>query len=230
MRIDRQRAYNGRMKAIGDAPLPAPRSVDSADRALDTLLGGIRACRACAAFLPLGPRPIVQAGVGARLLIVGQAPGAKVHASGVPWDDASGARLRDWLGIDATVFYDATQVAIMPMGYCYPGRGGGGDLPPRRECAALWHEKLLAQLPDIGLTLLIGQYAQRHFLGQERKASLTETVAAFADYAPRIIPLPHPSPRNTAWFQRHPWFEQALLPVLRERVHALLSSNRRAHP
>jgi uracil-DNA glycosylase len=117
----------------------------------------------------------------------------------------------------------------MPMGYCYPGRGGGGDLPPRRECATLWHEKLLAQLPDIGLVLLIGQYAQRHFLGRATKASLTATVAAFADYAPRYIPLPHPSPRNTAWFQRHPWFEHDLLPVLRERVHALLPSNGKPH-
>jgi uracil-DNA glycosylase len=210
------------MKVIGNAPFPVPRDDDAAGRSLDALLAKIRACRACAAHLPLGPRPIVQAGIGARLLIVGQAPGAKVHASGVPWDDASGARLRDWLGIDTSVFHDATQVAIMPMGYCYPGRGGGGDLPPRRECAELWHDKLLAQLPDIGLTLLIGQYAQRHFLGASRKSSLTATVAAFTDYAPRFVPLPHPSPRNTAWFQRHPWFERELLPVLRARVQALL--------
>lgn len=218
------------MKAIDEVPPPTPRSGDRARRALDDLLGAIRACRACAAYLPLGPRPIVQAGIGARLLIVGQAPGANVHASGVPWDDASGARLRDWLGVEPSVFYDARQIAIMPMGYCYPGRGRGGDLPPRRECAALWHERLLAQLPDIGLTLLIGQYAQRHFLGRACKASLTETVAASAEYAPGIMPLPHPSPRNTAWFQRHPWFERELLPVLRERVQALLSSNRRTRP
>lgn len=189
---------------------------------LDALLAKIRACTICAAHLPLGPRPIVQIGTQARLLIVGQAPGAKVHASGVPWDDASGRRLREWLGIDETVFYDASRVAIVPMGFCYPGRGGGGDLPPRKECAPLWFDRVLAQLPGIELTLLIGQYAQRRFLGSARRATLTETVAAFADHAPRFLPLPHPSPRNTAWFQRHPWFEHELLPVLRKRVRSAL--------
>ncbi len=212
------------MDAIGKAASAASRGDEVTEPPLDALLAEVRACRVCAAHLPLGPRPVVQAGRSARLLIVGQAPGAKVHASGVPWDDASGLRLRDWLGLDAATFHDAAQVAIMPMGYCYPGRGRGGDLPPRRECADLWHARLLAQMPDIRLTLLIGQYAQRHFLGATRKSSLTATVAAFADYAPRFIPLPHPSPRNTAWFQRHPWFERELLPVLRARVQALLSS------
>jgi len=189
----------------------------------DALLAAIRACRVCAAQLPLGPRPIVQAGPDARLLIVGQAPGAKVHASGVPWDDASGARLRDWLGIGPAQFHDAKRIAIVPMGYCYPGRGVGGDLPPRRECASLWLDRLLARMPRIELTLLIGTHAQRHFLGAAAKASLTETVAAYADYAPRGIPLPHPSPRNTAWFQRHPWFAREVVPMLRERVQALLA-------
>ncbi len=212
------------MDAIGKAASAASRGDEVTQPPLDALLAEVRACRVCAAHLPLGPRPVVQAGRSARLLIVGQEPGAKVHASGVPWDDASGLRLRDWLGLDAATFHDAAQVAIMPMGYCYPGRGRGGDLPPRRECADLWHARLLAQMPDIRLTLLIGQYAQRHFLGATRKSSLTATVAAFADYAPRFIPLPHPSPRNTAWFQRHPWFERELLPVLRARVQALLSS------
>ena len=203
---------------------------DGTDPDLDALLRAIRACRACAAVLPFGPRPIVQAGSTARLLIVGQAPGAKVHASGVPWDDASGARLRDWLGIDAVQFHDPRQVAIVPMGYCYPGRGPGGDLPPRRECAQLWLDALLARLTGIRLTLLIGQHAQRHFLGARARPSLTDTVAAFADYAPGHVPLPHPSPRNTAWFQRHPWFERELLPVLRERVHAVLPpANAGAH-
>ncbi|NCT66902.1 MAG: DUF488 family protein [Rhodanobacteraceae bacterium] len=204
---------------------PAAASWDPprADDDLATLLARIRACRACAAHLPLGPRPILQAGATARLLIVGQAPGTKVHASGIPWYDASGERLRDWLGLDKRVFYDPSRVAIVPMGYCYPGRGRGGDLPPRRECAQLWLEALLARLPNIELTLLLGQYAQRHYLGAAAKASLTETVAAFADYAPRFIPLPHPSPRNTAWFQRHPWFERELLPVLRARVQALFA-------
>jgi len=189
---------------------------------IDTLLTSIRACTVCAAHLPLGPRPIVQIGTGARLLIVGQAPGAKVHASGVPWNDASGRRLREWLGIDEKIFYDASRVAIVPMGFCYPGRGGGGDLPPRPECAPLWFDRVLAQLPDIELTLLVGQYAQKYFLGNTRRVTLTETVAAFADYAPRFMPLPHPSPRNTAWFQRHPWFERELLPVLRRRVSSVL--------
>ncbi len=198
------------------------------DPDLDALLRAIRACRACAAVLPFGPRPIVQAGSTARLLIVGQAPGAKVHASGVPWDDASGARLRDWLGIDAVQFHDPRQVAIVPMGYCYPGRGPSGDLPPRRECAQLWLDALLARLTGIQLTLLIGAHAQRHFLAASRRRTLTETVAAFADYAPHHLPLPHPSPRNTGWFKRNPWFERDLLPVLRKRVRAALTgANRR---
>lgn len=189
------------------------------------LLAAIRACRVCADALPLGPRPIVQAGATARLLIVGQAPGAKVHASGIPWDDASGARLRDWLGLAPAQFYDAAQIAIVPMGLCYPGRGRGGDLPPRRECAPLWLDALLARLPHIELTLLIGQYAQRHYLGAACKGSLAATVAAWAEYAPRYFPLPHPSPRNTGWLQRHAWFERDLLPPLRERVRSLLTTD-----
>jgi uracil-DNA glycosylase/uncharacterized protein YeaO (DUF488 family) len=173
--------------------------------------------------LPLGPRPVLQASATASLLIVGQAPGAKVHASGVPWDDASGKRLRAWLGIDSETFYDATRVALVPMGFCYPGRGSGGDNPPRPECAPLWHARLVEQLKDVRLTLLVGQYAQRWFLGNCRKASLTETVAAWREYAPDYVPLPHPSPRNQAWFKRHPWFEQDVLPDLQERVRALLT-------
>jgi uracil-DNA glycosylase len=189
---------------------------------LAALLVKVRACRACAEQLPLGPRPVLQAAATARLLIVGQAPGTKVHASGVPWNDASGKRLRAWLDIDAHRFYNPAQVAIIPMGFCYPGRGHSGDLPPRRECAALWLEALLAQLPHIELTLLIGQYAQRHYLGARCRPSLAKTVAAYVDYAPRYFPLPHPSPRNIGWFRQHPWFERELLPVLRARIHALL--------
>ena len=185
---------------------------------LDSLLADVRACRACEAHLPKGPRPIVQVGEGARVLIVGQAPGARVHASGIPWDDASGTRLREWMGVEANAFYDPGRFAIIPMGYCYPGRGNGGDLPPRTECADLWLDQLLAKLPDIELTLLIGAYAQRHFLGARRKASLTATVQAWRDVAPRYFPLPHPSPRNTPWQQRNPWFEQELVPLLRARV------------
>lgn len=188
---------------------------------LETLLVDVRSCRVCEAHLPLGPRPVVQVGASARILLVGQAPGTRVHASGVPWDDASGDRLRDWTGLDKARFYDASEVAIIPMGFCYPGRGKGGDLPPRRECADLWLDRLLARLPHIELTLLIGLYAQRHFLGAQRKSSLTETVKAWREYAPRFIPLPHPSARNTPWFQRNPWFEQALLPELKQRVASL---------
>jgi uracil-DNA glycosylase/uncharacterized protein YeaO (DUF488 family) len=190
---------------------------------LPALLAEIRACNACGDALPLGPRPVLQASATSSLLIVGQAPGAKVHASGIPWDDASGKRLRGWLGIDNETFYDAANVALVPMGFCYPGRGGGGDNPPRPECAPLWHARLIEQLGSVRLTLLVGQYAQRYFLGNRRKASLTETVAAWRDYAPTFVPLPHPSPRNQAWFKRHPWFDEEVVPALQERVHALLA-------
>jgi len=197
---------------------------------MDALLAEVRACNACAAHLPLGPRPVVQASAGARLLIVGQAPSMTVHATGRPWDDRSGEQLRRWLGVERDLFYDASRIAIMPMGYCYPGRGTSGDLPPRRECAALWHERLLAQMKHIELTLLVGQYAQRHFLGDARKGGVTETVAAFAEYAPRFMPLPHPSPRNTGWFKHHPWFEREVLPVLRARVRQALAAGQGASP
>lgn len=194
----------------------------TAHRSLPALLRAVRACCVCEAHLPLGPRPVLQLGAGARILVVGQAPGARVHGSGVPWSDASGERLRRWMGIEPSTFYDAQRIAIIPMGLCYPGRGQGGDLPPRRECAPLWLESLLAALPRRELTLLVGQYAQRHFLGARRQRSLTETVRHWADFAPAFVPLPHPSPRNTPWFQAHPWFEQDLLPMLRSRVGALL--------
>ncbi|WP_063834445.1 uracil-DNA glycosylase family protein [Paraburkholderia ferrariae] len=190
---------------------------------LPRLLKEIRACRVCAEALPLGPRPVVQAHAHARLLIVGQAPGAKVHASGVPWDDASGERLRAWTGIDRDTFYDAAQVALVPMGFCYPGRAADGDNPPRPECAPLWHARLLAQLPEVRLTLLVGQYAQRAFLGARRRASLTETVEHARDYLPDFLPLPHPSPRNQPWLKRHAWFGRDVLPALQERVAAALA-------
>jgi len=192
-------------------------------RTLESLLVAVRACRVCEAHLPLGPRPVLQAGASARILVVGQAPGVRVHTTGIPWDDPSGRRLRDWMGVTPEIFYDASRIAIIPMGYCYPGRGNGGDLPPRPECAQLWLDLLLAKLPRIELTLLIGQYAQRHFLGRRRKATLAETIRSWAEYSPPYIPLPHPSPRNTPWFQRNPEFEQELLPELRRRVAALLA-------
>lgn len=189
---------------------------------LEVLLADIRDCRECEQYLPHGPRPVLRAGKSARILIVGQAPGARVHATGIPWDDPSGERLRSWMGVEKKVFYDASRIAIIPMAYCYPGRGNGGDLPPRRECAALWLDLLLAKLPHIELTLLVGQYAQRHFLAGRRKSSLTETTRAWQEYAPQYFPLPHPSPRNTPWMQRNPWFEQQVLPALHTRVSALL--------
>lgn len=192
---------------------------------LDRLLADVRDCRACEAVLPHGPRPVLQAGKDARVLIVGQAPGAKVHASGIPFDDASGRKLRAWLGVEPADFYDPAQFAIIPMGYCYPGRGAGGDMPPRKECAELWLDQLLLQLPRIELIVLIGLHAQKHFLRKERKPSLTETVRAWREYGPTYFPLPHPSPRNTPWFQQHPWFEAELVPVLRTRI-ARLKRNR----
>ena len=191
-------------------------------RSLDDLLAQVRACRACEAHLPLGPRPVVQAGAAARILIVGQAPGARVHASGIPWGDRSGDRLRDWMGIDAEHFYDPSRVAIVPMGFCFPGRGPGGDLPPRRECAPLWHERLIGQLPKIKLTLLVGAYAQLHHLRHTGHVSVTRTMNNWRAHAPDVIPLPHPSPRNVAWFKANPWFDDELLPVLRQSVRKLI--------
>jgi uracil-DNA glycosylase len=188
---------------------------------LDELLVAVRACRACERHLPLGPRPIVQAHAAARILVVGQAPGLRVHKTGVPWDDLSGERLRDWMGVEKDTFYDASRVAIIPMGYCYPGRGASGDMPPRKECADLWLDRLLAHLPALELTLLVGQYAQRYFLRGRRKASLTETTRAWQDYTPRYFPLPHPSPRNQPWLAREPWFERQLVPALRARIAML---------
>jgi len=189
---------------------------------LAPLLAEIRACRLCEAELPMGPRPVVRASATARLLIVGQAPGLKVHESGVPWNDASGIRLRHWLGIDREHFYDERDVAIVPMGFCYPGRGTAGDLPPRPECARAWHPRLLPLLPAVELTLLIGHYAQAYMLGNRRKATLTDTVRAHAEYLPRFLPLPHPSPRNQLWIKANPWFEADVVPLLRGEVAAVL--------
>jgi uracil-DNA glycosylase len=189
---------------------------------LDDLLRDIRACRICEAQLPLGPRPVLAASAQARLLIVSQAPGARVHATGIPWNDASGRRLRDWLQLDEATFYDESRVAIVPMGFCYPGRAGSGDAPPRLECRATWHPRLLPLLRNVELTLSIGQYAQAYCLGARRKPSLSETVRAWREYLPTQLPLPHPSPRNVGWFKANPWFEAEVVPVLRERVHDLL--------
>ena len=189
---------------------------------LPVLLTQVRACTLCAAHLPLGPRPVLQLHASARLLIVGQAPGRKVHASGVPFDDASGERLRDWLGLTPKQFYDARQVALLPMGFCYPGTGKSGDLPPRPECAPAWRVPLLSHLKKIQLTLVIGQYAMAHHLPHER-GSLTDTVQAWRNHWPNVVPLPHPSPRNNVWLKRNPWFDRDLLPLLRVRVADVLA-------
>ena len=188
-----------------------------------SLLAEVRACRLCAGSLPLGPRPILQVHVKARILIAGQAPGRKVHESGVPFDDASGDRLRDWLGVDHDTFYDARKVAILPMGFCYPGTGPSGDRPPRPECAPAWRERLLALMPHLQLTLVVGQYAQAWHLPPAGGASLTDTVRAWRDGWPRVLPLPHPSPRNNLWLKRNAWFARDVLPALRERVRELIS-------
>jgi uracil-DNA glycosylase len=187
----------------------------------DTLRAEIAVCRVCAASLPAGPRPIVQFSGSATILIIGQAPGAKVHASGVPWQDDSGERLRAWMGIDAPDFYDPAKVALMPMGFCYPGKKAGGDLPPRPECAPLWHHQILAQLPSPRLTLLVGTYAQAAYLPKPRR-SLTEAVRDFASVGPAIVPLPHPAWRVTLWMKKNPWFADSLLPVLQAGVRGHL--------
>ena len=192
------------------------------DIPLQTLLEEVRACRHCESELPLGPRPVLRAAASARLLIVGQAPGPRVHASGVPWNDPSGDKLREWLELDPEVFYDETRIAIVPMGFCYPGRGRSGDLPPRRECAELWHHRVLARLPERRLTLLVGDYAQRHYLNDRR--SLAERVRDWRSFLPDFMPLVHPSPRNRRWLKLNPWFEAEVVPELRRRVHALLDS------
>lgn len=204
--------------------MPTPRSSPPAasPRKLAALLKKVRACRVCEAHLPLGPQPVLRASVTARLLIVGQAPGTKVHATGIPWNDPSGDRLRDWLGLDRAAFYDEGLIAIVPAGFCYPGRTKGGDAPPRPECAPLWHPPLRALMPALGLTLLAGAHAQAYYLGARRKATLAETVGHWRDYLPAFIPLPHPSPRNRLWLRKHPWFEAEVVPEMRKRVQRLL--------
>lgn len=192
----------------------------SSEQALPVLLREVRACRHCEIHLPCGPRPVLRASESAQLLIIGQAPGARVHASGIPWDDPSGDRLRQWLGLASEAFYDESKVAIVPMGLCYPGRGKSGDLPPRPECAPLWHAKLLAQLPKVRLTLLIGRYAHLYYLGRTG-LSVAEAVWRADWYRDSSLPLVHPSPRNHRWLSSNPWFERDFVPVLRTRIKQL---------
>jgi uracil-DNA glycosylase len=182
-----------------------------------------RNCTICAPFLKDGVRPVFTVHPKARINIIGQAPGRKVHESGIPWDDASGKRLREWLGIDSDTFYNPELFAIMPMGFCFPGTGKSGDLPPRPECAPRWHQPLLRMMPNIQLTLLFGQYAQKEYLGKTRAKNLTKTVRNWHTYLPDFLPLPHPSPRNQIWLRKHPWFEEEVVPMLQERVKEILT-------
>ena len=189
---------------------------------LDRLLSEVRSCTVCEKYLPLGANPILRAKRVARILVIGQAPGIKVHESGIPWNDASGKRLRQWMNISNEQFYDETKIAIIPMGFCYPGKGKSGDLPPRKECAELWHQKLLKSLPNIKLTLLIGQYAHKYYLNHT-EPTLAETVRAWQKYGPNYFPLPHPSPRNIRWFKKNSWFELKTIPQLRKKVRYALN-------
>ena len=199
--------------------MPAPQGEQNG---LGALLAEVRQCTLCAAHLPLPPRPVLQADSRARILIASQAPGRRVALTGIPFDDASGERLRAWMGVDSAVFYDPARVAILPMAFCYPGKGRAGDLPPRPECAPAWRAQLLAQLPALELTLVIGSYAQAWHLQGSTKSTLTENVREWRSFGDGVIPLPHPSPRNNLWLRRNPWFEQELLPVLQARIRRLI--------
>lgn len=189
---------------------------------MDALLSEIRNCTHCEKHLPFAPHPVVFAHPDNEIIIIGQAPGTKVHKSGIPWDDQSGKLLREWMNIDADTFYNNSKIGIIPMGFCYPGKGKSGDLPPRPECAPLWHEKLFAQLPNIKLVLLIGMYAQRHYLREQAKPTLTETVQNFEAYLPLYLPLPHPSPRNRIWLKRNDWFGKSVIPILKQKIETIL--------
>ncbi|WP_416899048.1 MAG: uracil-DNA glycosylase family protein [Minwuia sp.] len=190
---------------------------------LEPLLAAVRACRICADSLPEGPLPLLRADRGARIAIAGQAPGIRVHRTGTPWNDPSGDRLRDWLGVDRDTFYDTSKFAIVPMGFCYPGTvKGKGDLPPRPECRATWHDRIFAALPEIELTLCIGQYAIDYHMPDLKRPTLTETVRNWRQALPRRLPMPHPSGRNNLWLRRNPFFEAEVLPELRRRVAGLI--------
>jgi len=190
---------------------------------LRKLLAEISQCTICKKYLPFAPRPILQAGAGAKIVIIGQAPGLKVQQSGKPWDDASGKKLRNWLGVDDETFYNPKMIALVPMGFCYPGKGTSGDLPPRPECAPQWHTLLLSSMKKAELIILIGQYSQNYYLGDKAGENLTETVKSFKKFLPEYFVLPHPSPRNRFWLVKNKWFEKETIPVLQKKVKAILS-------
>jgi len=187
---------------------------------LTTLLKDIRSCTFCEKNLPLGPRPVITASLEAPIVIIGQAPGIKVHETGIPWNDASGKLLREWLGLNESLFYNEQKVALIPMGFCYPGKGRSGDMPPRPECAPQWHPPLWQFMKKVNLKILVGQYAQQYYLGDKARENLTQTVRHFNDYLPGYFPLPHPSPRNRPWLKKNPWFEAELVPVLKKKIAA----------
>jgi uracil-DNA glycosylase len=190
---------------------------------MKSLLNSIQRCEVCKDSLPLGLRPVVQLGVNSKIILIGQAPGRRVHETGIPWNDASGRKLREWLEVDEAVFYDPQVFSIMSMSFCYPGKGISGDLPPRPECAPLWHSKILKNYRNTPLILLIGQYAQLHYLKKACKSNLTETVRNFKEYLPEFFPLPHPSPRNQHWMKANPWFIKEVIPELRKRIRVAIT-------
>ena len=187
------------------------------------LLHNISQCTICKAHLPLGTRPVVTANINSKIVIIGQAPGIKVHESGIPWNDQSGKRLREWLNVTEAQFYNAKNFAIIPMGFCYPGKAKTGDLPPRPECAPQWHDALLNKMPNVKLIILIGAYAQKYYLKEKAKRTLTETVGDYKEYLPKYFPIPHPSPTNRFWRSKNPWFEELVVPELQKKVKSLLS-------
>lgn len=191
---------------------------------MNNLLSEIRNCTVCKDFLPNAPRPIIQASKSSKVVIIGQAPGQKVQNSGIPWDDASGNNLRAWLGVDKQTFYDEEIFALIPMGFCFPGTGKSGDLPPRHECAPLWHQQVLKAMTEVKLTILIGQYAQSYYLGNDCKSTLTETVKNYKEYLPRYLPLPHPSPRNNIWQTKNDWFKEALISELHNKINLVIGN------
>jgi uracil-DNA glycosylase len=191
---------------------------------MKSLLDNIQRCEVCKDSLPLGSRPVVQLDVNSKIILIGQAPGRRVHETGIPWNDASGRKLREWMEVDEAVFYDPQIFSIMSMSFCYPGKGISGDLPPRPECAPLWHSKILKNYRSTPLILLIGQYAQLHYLKEARRSNLTGTVRNFKENLPEFFPLPHPSPRNQYWIKANPWFMKEVIPELRERIKVAIAS------